>query len=995
MTRIRALTVGLAATTTSLLLLALPPWLLTTLVGPPIPSSWPDLDTLRNIATLGVTHTFVTTTLAVIVWIAWGQLATAIVAETVAALRHRPARTLPLFPGTQHVAARLVAATLLLASMVQARPVVAAPLQLIPATAIATPDTATVYQPAAAPTSTPTVEPVRVTTETVTVGERDSWWSLAETHLDDGRRWREIRELNLDRTLPDGTTIRPDTDQLEPGWPLLVPTDAHTPAREPAQPNPPEAAPSTSAPSQQWEVEPGDHFWHIAQTTLEHAWDRTPTDDEIGAYWRTLVETNRDRLAPPHNPDLIHPGQQFQLPALPHDPQAPEQAATSEMKAEVHPSADAHAAEPDRPNEPEARPSANGRHQTPADTATPENPTTEEAAATDAEPDAATDRTDDRDESPAGIGTDVGGHPLGVARGAAPAATAAALAAAGVVALLQRRRRILLHQRLPGYRLPTLAPDVEQHLATLTHVAPDDPVLEDLTALLATIPPDCNPPLVIFHDSGPISLIVDDHDTKLPAPWERDPASPGEPARWSARIGDRGPRRSIGLPLLVTLGHTGTSTVLANLGALAAFTMQGPDEQVRTRLRAMTLELATSRTAGPLEVTVCDDDQFVDLDQIVTADDPSDAINATIAESDAGIIDDDRIPRAVICHAATDSPLPEAAARFCGQLAAGVIEEGGWGLRVDGDHGWLHGPGKAAQPLTLPELDPAVIGQALDQLCSDDALTPEASESSGEASAAVLLQIDAPYCHVAVLGPITVTCDGAPVDGLTPIARQLLTYLATHRDGVTLEQLDATIWPDRPPSHAGQRARTALARLRRSLGDGPDGEPLLARRERVKERIRLSDHVGTDLDQAFALLVNARRTDDPTRALEDQIAALSLVRGSPFTDLTVSWSVDIEQRAIAQLQDAAVAAATALSNAGDHDRAAWAIQQGLLLCDPAEPLYVTWARIEQARGRADRIPQLWRRLRRLYADDADELAGMITTPTTETELAFTQLMSHT
>jgi DNA-binding SARP family transcriptional activator len=991
MTRMRQFTVGLAATTAGLLVLALPPWLLTTLVGPPIPSSWPDLDTLRGITTLGVTDTFVTTTLAVIVWIAWGQLATAIVAETVAALRHRPARTLPLFPGTQHVAARLVAAALLLASMVQPRPA-AAPLQLIPATAIATPDTATAYQPAAAPTTTPTVEPVRVTTETVTVGERDSWWSLAETHLDDGRRWSEIRDLNLDRTLPDGTTIRPNTDHLEPGWPLLVPTDAHTPAREPTQPKPPEAARSTSAPSQQWEVEPGDHFWHIAKTTLEHAWDRTPTDDEIGAYWRTLVETNRDRLAPPHDPDLIHPGQQFHLPAVPHDPQAPDQAATGEIK-EVHPSADAHAAELDRPAEPEARPSPNHQRQTPADTATPENPPTQEAATTAAGPDAATDRTDEGDDSLSGVGSDVAEHPLGVPRGSAPAATAAALAAAGIVALLQRRRRTLLHQRLPGYRLPTLAPDVERHLATLTHVAPDDPVLEDLTALLATTPPDCNPPLVILHDSGPVSLIVDDH-TKLPAPWERDPAAAGEPARWSAQIGDRGPRRSIGLPLLVTLGHTGSSTVLANLGALPALTIQGPDEQIRTRLRAMTLELATSRIAGPLEVTICDDDQFTDLDQIVPANDPSDAIKATIAEFDAGIIDDDRIPRAVICHAPTESPRPEAAARFCGLLAAGVIEQGSWGLRVDGEHGWLHAPGKAAQPLTLPDLDPAVIGQALDELSADDALAPEPAETPDEAPTEVGLPTEAPFCHVAVLGPITVTRDGAPVDGLTPIARQLLTYLATHRDGVTLEQLDATIWPDRPPSRAGQRARTALTRLRRSLGDGPDGQPLLPRRESVKERIRLSNHVGTDLDQALELLANARRTCDPTQALDDQIAALSLVRGSPFTDLTVSWSVDIEQRAIAQLQDAAVAAATALSNAGEHDRAVWAIQQGLLLCDPSEPLYVTWARTEQARGRTDRIPQLWRRLRRLYADDADELAGIVTTPTTETELAFSQLMTN-
>ena len=79
--RLDQLVTGLTGTALTALLLVGPPWLLTTYVGPPIPSSWPDLDTLRTITTIGVTDTFVITTLAVIVWIAWAQLAAAIVTE--------------------------------------------------------------------------------------------------------------------------------------------------------------------------------------------------------------------------------------------------------------------------------------------------------------------------------------------------------------------------------------------------------------------------------------------------------------------------------------------------------------------------------------------------------------------------------------------------------------------------------------------------------------------------------------------------------------------------------------------------------------------------------------------------------------------------------------------------------------------------------------------------------------------------------------------------
>jgi hypothetical protein len=34
----------------------------------------------------------------------------------------------------------------------------------------------------------------------------------------------------------------------------------------------------------------------------------------VGRYWRRLIDTNRDRLVDPGNPDLLVPGQELVLP---------------------------------------------------------------------------------------------------------------------------------------------------------------------------------------------------------------------------------------------------------------------------------------------------------------------------------------------------------------------------------------------------------------------------------------------------------------------------------------------------------------------------------------------------------------------------------------------------------------------------------------------------------------------------------------------------------
>ena len=265
---------------------------------------------------------------------------------------------------------------------------------------------------------------------------------------------------------------------------------------------------------------------------------------------------------------------------------------------------------------------------------------------------------------------------------------------------------------------------------------------------------------------------------------------------------------------------------------------------------------------------------------------------------------------------------------------------------MEDEQGWLQLPDGQRQQLTLPDFDPQAVADGLDGL--DPHTDPEPPEVPAEdpdapppapVDIAAPAPVDPAWCEVRLLGPMQATRNGQPIEYLTPIARQLLAYLATHRDGVTLERLDDTIWPGHTPSHRGQRARTALTRLRRSLGDGPDGQPLLPRRADGDDKIRLSPDVGTDLDRAFGHLATAQHLE-ATLQVEQLCAALQLIRGEPFEDLPVSWSIDIRQRAIAQLQEAALTASVMLRDTGRYDHAEQTIRQGLKLCDPCEPLYI-------------------------------------------------------
>jgi hypothetical protein len=55
----------------------------------------------------------------------------------------------------------------------------------------------------------------------------------------------------------------------------------------------------------------------VAEAVLARAWGRPPSDAEVDGYWTALIAANHTRLAHGDDPDLVFPGQIFELPAPP------------------------------------------------------------------------------------------------------------------------------------------------------------------------------------------------------------------------------------------------------------------------------------------------------------------------------------------------------------------------------------------------------------------------------------------------------------------------------------------------------------------------------------------------------------------------------------------------------------------------------------------------------------------------------------------------------
>jgi DNA-binding SARP family transcriptional activator len=195
-----------------------------------------------------------------------------------------------------------------------------------------------------------------------------------------------------------------------------------------------------------------------------------------------------------------------------------------------------------------------------------------------------------------------------------------------------------------------------------------------------------------------------------------------------------------------------------------------------------------------------------------------------------------------------------------------------------------------------------------------------------------------PELEVAVLGPVEFR--GAAEPFTRSAAKDLVVYLALHRNGVRNDVWGAALWPDRCAAPSTLHSTASAAR--RALGQSRRGGDHLPRGGR---HLRLADSVGTDVER-FA---RAAAGGDPACWRE----ALGLVRGRLFDGLCLTdWTVleGAQAELESMVSETALKGAEHFLRIGLGEEAEWMIRRGLRVSPYDERLYRALVRAAELKG---------------------------------------------
>jgi nucleoid-associated protein YgaU len=518
--------------------------------------------------------------LTVAAWAIWAAFAYAVVVEMRAAARSiRPPRI--HFLGPIQIAAHGIVAALVLAVSIHHAATAAGaatlPVGFVPApmrqVAVVEPFVRPAparAAPAAARTSSAVIDRnANEDLKTVTVERGDSAWSLAEKHLGDPMRWRELWDLNRHTVQPDGRMWN-NQQTIVPGWILRIPGIAESPAPTPDADG-----------SHTYTVVRGDSLIDIAEDQLGD-----------GNRYGEIYDLSRDTDQPDHrhvtDPNLILPGWTLEIPG--------------ELAApEVAPPVTTPAAE--RPAPTEAASTVTSLTPSAPPTAPPTTTPTTQAARPITVPVTASPTTVASPTMwppPTSNGTAAGsGHGstnrLPVLAGIGSSLVLATALGARISKL--RRQRISR-----GLRPSRLVEDSADNIRTIVR-AGDLPFTTwasyELSALALRLDPreiTGAPEAIELSQTTGIEILWDHEQPAAPPPWRA--ADGGWAWRLAYDEDAHTPNvdRCSPFPALVTIGTRESRQLLLDLEAYGTVSICGPDDLVDGLLRAIATELAVSDT---------------------------------------------------------------------------------------------------------------------------------------------------------------------------------------------------------------------------------------------------------------------------------------------------------------------------------------------------------------------------------------------------------------
>jgi len=919
---------GLLSTLFTFFLLVGPPVALVKFVGWPLPEGLPTMNEITAASRSGIDDAVIIKALAILSWLVWAQIAVALLAEFGSVVRGLPAPSLPVLPGFQTGAGRLLASCALLFTSVTAT---RQPVPLQPPVALDMAPISQVLEPAVVaasdsrgPVSSPS-RPESVTpTRTYVVEPNDSWWELAERTLGDGLRWQELRSMNLGRAMPDGATISASTEMLEVGWVLTLPGAAVDETAD-------------WVPSAEVVVERGDNLWELAEEHLETAADRQLPDDEIAPYWADVVAENTQFA----DPNLINPGDVVVLPSRGDAP-------VVDQSLEEKPTPPASPA-PSLP--PETDPS---EKVVPGSTTTTSTTTVASAPTTDpsvGEEGAIGDFEEDDARSVGGL--------LGVG---------GSLLAVGLAAEVIRRRR-RREQLLPaGTRAPSPPAALDELRSEVVRHADYDlaaTLTEGLAAVAHELADRRHPARVRVVQGDAHRLDVLLSEPVVPAPEGWSDLGSGTAWTWEPDEAPSG-TSTVTHPSIVCLGAPDDDgQVFLDLEAEGLVNIVGDDDEVAAFVRSLTYEVAVSPMSESTNLVIVGDLETPadGLDRVQRVEAWSDIADSVLAWAHqtrdllaanrwptpsagraVGERIDDLSPLIVVLG---EEPDDERFTALCTVISEAIVPVVviGVGTAIEGATLIEVSDGE----LRIPTLDLVCRAQGIteevrtdvDSLLEVAEALPEPDDLVNAPPVQLTLEEDrpdGPYVDppfdilVRVLGDIEVIGGRRP---LRPKQLAVVTFVALNTP-VSSSRVEDAIW-SAPTENRKRRLANTISQARGALG----AEHFPAAND---GKYRAGPRVLTDLE-LFERRLKVAVGQEPEEAIETLRGAVDLVTGPVFTYRNTdraafgwvdsgNWISDVELK----VTSAAADLAQRYLDVDDAEGAVWAARRGLLASPTHAPL---------------------------------------------------------